>query len=213
VGVTTYSQLFGRRARGRSTKNGGPVGDRIVLRVDSGVDHGASVSRKLADELVRRVVGPDDRLVERDVSLGLPFVDVPWVAAAFGDGDRAALSLSEELIAEAMSADELILVAPVYNLGIPATLKTWIDQVVRVGITFRVTPEGPEGLLPLRKAWIVTNSSGTVIGSPLDFNTNYLRTVLHIVGVTDVTIVAPRERLDPSIPVLDWVDELLAPAG
>jgi FMN-dependent NADH-azoreductase len=188
------------------------MGDRIVLRVDSGVDHGASVSRALADELVRRVVGPDDRLVERDVSRGLPFVDVPWVAAAFGDGDRAALSLSEELIAEAMSADELILVAPVYNLGIPATLKTWIDQVVRVGITFRVTPEGPEGLLPLRKAWIVTNSSGTVIGSPLDFNTNYLRTVLHIVGVSDVTIVAPRERLDPSIPALDWVDELLAPA-
>lgn len=183
--------------------------DRIVLRVDSGVDHPASVSRALADELVRRVVGDGDRLVERDVSRGLPFVDVPWVAAAFGDGDHSALALSEELIAELMSAEELVLVAPVYNLGIPATLKTWIDQVVRVGITFRMTPDGPEGLLNLRRAWIVTNSSGTVIGSPLDFNTAYLRTVLHVVGVHDVHIVAPRERLDPSIEAVEWVDEVV----
>lgn len=184
------------------------MNDRIVLRVDSGVDHGASVSRALADELVRRIVGDGDRLVERDVSRGLPFVDVPWVAAAFGDGDHSALALSEELIAEVMSADELVLVAPVYNLGIPATLKTWIDQVVRVGVTFRLTPDGPEGLLPLRRAWIVTNSSGTAIGSPFDFNTSYLRTVLHVVGVHDVRIVAPRDRLDASVEPVDWIDEV-----
>lgn len=183
------------------------MNERIVLRVDSGVDHGTSVSRALADEVVRRIVADGDRLIERDVSRGLPFVDVPWVAAAFGDGDHAALALSEELIGELMSADELVLVAPVYNLGIPATLKTWIDQVVRVGITFRLTETGPEGLLPLRRAWIVTNSSGTTIGSALDFNTSYLRTVLHIVGVTDVRIVAPRERLDASIDPVEWIDE------
>jgi FMN-dependent NADH-azoreductase len=103
-----------------------------------------------------------------------------------------------------------VLVAPVYNLGIPATLKTWIDQVVRAGITFRFTAEGPEGLLGVERAWIVTNSGGTPIGSPFDFNTPYLRTILAFVGIADVRVIAPTARLDPSLEPAEW---LLEPTG
>jgi FMN-dependent NADH-azoreductase len=167
-----------------------PSGARTILRVDSGVDHGASVSRVLADRLVERLVGAGDVVVHRDVSLGLPFVDRDWHAAVFAGADPSPLALSEELIEELLRADEVVLVAPVYNLGVPAPLKCWIDQVVRVDRTYRVTEKGSVGLLTARRAWIVTASGGTPIGSAVDFNTPYLRTILTFIGIRDVRVIA-----------------------
>jgi FMN-dependent NADH-azoreductase len=180
------------------------VAGRVFLRIDAGVDHGASVSRVLADELMAELVTDDDVVVQRDVSAGLPFVDPDWVAASFFGGDPAALALSDELVNELLAADELVLVAPVYNLGVPAALKAWIDQVVRAGRVFRFTEQGPEGMTSLQRAWIVTCSGGTPIGSPLDFNTSYLRAILGFVGVPEVRVVAPPELLH--VEVVDVVE-------
>ena len=185
-----------------TTEPPAPSACRIILRVDSGVDHGASISRELADRLLERLVGDGDVVVRRDVSAGLPLVDAHWHAAAFAGADPLALALSEELIDELFSADELVLVAPVYNLGIPAALKCWIDQVVRAGRTFRVTPEGVQGLAGLSRAWIVTASGGTSIGSDLDFNTPYLRAILGFIGVRDIRIIAADS-------VRQWGDEAI----
>ena len=55
--------------------------------------------------------------------------------------------MSDVLVEELLSADELVLVAPIYNFGVPAALKAWIDQVVRAGRTFRFTATGPVGLV------------------------------------------------------------------
>lgn len=163
---------------------------RVVLRVDSGADHEASASRRLADELTSRIVGDGDRLVRRHAHEGLPVITGAWVSAQFADGDPAALAMSDALVDELLSADELVLVAPVYNFGIPAAMKAWIDQVVRAGRTFRFTPEGPIGLAgSIRRAWIVSASGATEIGSEFDFNTSYLRTVLQFIGVTDVRAI------------------------
>ena len=172
---------------------------RVILRVDAGVDHGRSVSRALADDLLARIAGADDVLIRRDVSMGIPFVDVPWVSAAFAGGDPIGLEKSDELVNELLSAHELVLVAPMYNLGIPATLKAWIDQVVRGGRTFRFTEAGPQGLTSIERAWIVTCSGGTQIGGPIDHNTPYLRTILGFIGVTDVRVVAPADLLHPDL--------------
>ena len=120
---------------------------RVVLRIDSGADHPGSVSRRLADELLGRIARPGDVLIRRAATEGLPVVTGAWVAASFADGDRSALAMSDELVDELLSADELVLVAPVYNFGIPAAMKAWIDQVVRAGRTFRFTEQGPVGLL------------------------------------------------------------------
>ncbi len=89
----------------------------------------------------------DDVVVRRAAHEGLPIVTGAWVAASFADGDPAELAQSDELVDELLAADELVIVAPVYNFGIPAALKSWIDQVVRAGRTFRFTETGPEGLL------------------------------------------------------------------
>jgi FMN-dependent NADH-azoreductase len=169
-------------------------GGRTLLRVDSGAEHGASVSRSLADELMRRIVGPDDVVVHRAAAEGLPVVTGAWVAASFADGDPTALAFSDELVDELLAADELVLVAPVYNFGVPAAMKAWIDQVVRAGRTFKFTENGPVGLVPAQRAWIVTASGGTPIGSELDFNTTYLRTVLGFIGITDVRIIAAEQQ-------------------
>jgi FMN-dependent NADH-azoreductase len=161
-----------------------------ILRVDSGADHAGSVTRRLADVLIDNLAGPGDRVIERCATDGLPVVTGSWVDAAFADGDRAALKTSDQLVDELLAADELVLVAPVYNFGVPAALKAWVDQVMRAGRTFRFDGGAPVGLVPARRAWIVTASGSTRIGSELDFNTPYLRAVLGFMGVPDVRLVA-----------------------
>ena len=91
------------------------------------------------------------------------------------------------------SATEIVLVAPVYDFGNPAAMKAWVDQVCRAGRTFRFTETGPEGLVHAERAWIVTASGGTVIGSAVDFNTGYLRAILGFLGVHDVRVVAAEQ--------------------
>lgn len=165
-------------------------GGRVVLRIDSGAEHNGSVSRALADELIDRIVGPRDVLVRRAAAEGLPVVTAAWVAASFDGGDHDELTVSDELVDELLAADELVLVAPIYNFGVPAAMKAWIDQVVRAGRTFRFTERGPVGLVTARRAWIVTASRGTAVGGESDFNTTYLRAILEFVGVADVRVVA-----------------------
>ena len=163
---------------------------RTILRVDSGADHAGSVSRALADALVAKLAGPADTVVRRTALEGLPVVTGAWVGAAFADGDRSALAISDLLVDELLAADELVLVAPVYNFGIPAAMKAWIDQVVRAGRTFRFTSEGVVGLVDLARAWVVTASGSTPVGSAYDFNTTYLRAVLGFIGVRQVEVIA-----------------------
>lgn len=167
-----------------------------VLRIDSGANRIGSVSRSLADSLTARLVEDGATVTTREVSGGLPMVDASWVAAVFEGGDPLALVLSDELVAEVLAADSLILVAPMYNFGIPAAMKSWIDQVLRRGRTFRFTAAGSEGLaLNIKKAWIVTATSGVEIGSPQDMLTPYLTAVLRFIGVEDVEVIGAGQSL------------------
>lgn len=168
----------------------GGTGGRTVLRIDSGADHPGSVTRNLAGVLIDRLVEPGDALLQREATQGVLVVTGAWVAASFSDGDPVALATSDALVDELLSADELVLVAPIYNFGIPAAMKAWIDQVVRAGRTFQFTEAGPVGLVPATRAWVVTASAGTQVGSDLDFNTSYLRAILGFIGISDVRVIA-----------------------
>lgn len=173
-----------------------------VLRVDASARSDASVSRRFGDLLLERMKSrdPNVEVVTRDVAEGLPFVTEEWVGANFTDpGDRtesqrSVLSLSDELVSELKAADVLVVGTPIYNFGIPASLKAWIDLIARARETFRYTPDGPVGLLEGKKAFVVVASGGTKVGSSLDFATTYLRHVLGFVGIQDLEIVAA-ERL------------------
>jgi FMN-dependent NADH-azoreductase len=118
----------------------------------------------------------------RDLGDGVPFVDADWIASNF--------TPAEALVAELQAADTLVIGAPIYNFGVPAALKAWIDQVARAGVTFRYSETGPVGLLSGKRAFIVAASGGTEAGGGMDFATGYLRHVLGFLGIADVTLVA-----------------------
>jgi FMN-dependent NADH-azoreductase len=123
-----------------------------ILHIDSsarpglsGQDRHGSHSRRLSERFVRRWAHarPQDRIAYRDVGLAPPsHVDAEWIAAAFSppekrsDEQRARLAESDRLIAELIAADLVVIGAPMYNFGMPAPLKAWVDNIVRVGVTF-----------------------------------------------------------------------------
>jgi FMN-dependent NADH-azoreductase len=130
----------------------------------------------------------------------LPFVDAGWVAANFTDpaardaDKQAALALSDALVREVQAADVLVIGVPIYNFGVPATLKAWFDMIARARLTFHYTEQGPQGLLTGKKAYLLVASGGTPVGGAIDFATPWLKHVLAFVGITDVEVIAA-ERL------------------
>lgn len=176
-----------------------------VLRIDSSARGDQSTTRALTEKLVAKLEADHGSLdiVIRDVSGGLPMVDADWVGANFtdaaerDDAQKNTLALSDTLIAELKAADVVIVGAPIYNFGVPAALKAWIDQIARARVTFKYTENGPVGLLEGKKAYVVSASGGTGIGSDIDFATPYVKHVLGFVGINDVTVIgADRQMAD-----------------
>ena len=137
-----------------------------VLRVDASARTDGSVTRALADRLVETMKA--GTITRRDLAAEpIPQLTEDWVAANFTEpGDRTAeqnarLAQSDALVAELQTADTLVIATPIYNFGVPAALKAWIDMVARAGVTFRYTADGPVGLLAGKKAYIVLASGGT----------------------------------------------------
>ncbi|MFM7350235.1 MAG: FMN-dependent NADH-azoreductase [Erythrobacter sp.] len=97
---------------------------------------------------------------------------------------------ADALIAELQAADTIVIAAPVYNFGPPATLKLWADLVARAGTTFRYTPGGPEGLLKGKKAYLAIASGGTPMGADFDYMSRWLIFFLGFLEITDVELVA-----------------------
>ena len=85
--------------------------------------------------------------------------------------------------------------SPIYNFGVPAVLKAWIDQIARAGVTFKYGENGPEGLLEGKKVIVTIASGGTAIGSDYDFATPYLKFALGFLGITDVTVLGKDDLL------------------
>ncbi|AFJ01419.1 FMN-dependent NADH-azoreductase [Methylophaga frappieri] len=167
-----------------------------LLRVNSSSRYQDSLTRAVTAEVTDLLQKQLNIVVnDRDVAAGLPFVNEAWVNANFTDPDErnssqiAALQESDTLVNELKEADYLIIGAPIYNFNIPASLKAWIDLVARARETFRYTENGPEGLVTVKKAWLVVASGGVPIGSEMDFATGYLRHVLAFLGIDEVSVI------------------------
>jgi FMN-dependent NADH-azoreductase len=170
-----------------------------ILRVDSSARIEGSVGRGLTDKLVAQLHNamPDAHVLSRDVALeSIPHVDPAWVSANTTPAEnrtveqRATLTASDTLIDEVQAADILVIGCPIYNFSVPASLKAWIDQICRAGVTFQYSPQGPIGLLKGKKAYVIVTSGGTEMDGPVDFATGYMRHVLSFIGITDVTVIA-----------------------
>lgn len=168
-----------------------------ILRVDSSGRHDGSQTRLLTDEFVESLsqTVSINEIKVRDVSEGVEFVDHNWIAANFTDeasrtqAQKERLKTSDQLVAELEVADLIVIGVPVYNFGVPAALKAWIDQVARARKTFQYTENGPVGLLRDKKAVIIAASGGTEINSTIDFAVPYLIHVLGFLGIDDVDVI------------------------
>jgi len=157
-----------------------------------------SWSHRLGEELLARLERrhPAAKVVRRDLAANPP----PAIDAAFANAilrrpeewtaaDREALGYSEQVIGELEAADVVVIATPMNNYTVPATLKTWIDHVVRIRRTFVGTPQGKVGLLRDRPTYVVTVAGGYHAGEEAlqpDFLTPYLRAILATIGIHDV---------------------------
>lgn len=171
-----------------------------ILVLNSSAAGADSVTRLLVDDTVAQLrrYHPAAVVVTRDLASD----PVPHLAPDGINGVRspnavtpaeiAARDLSDTLIGELRSADTIVIGAPMYNFGLPSTLKTWFDHVLRAGETFSYSEAGPKGLLEGKKVIVVEARGGFYSEGPaaaVDFQEPYLRHLLGFVGLTDVTFV------------------------
>jgi FMN-dependent NADH-azoreductase len=170
-----------------------------ILIVTSSANGAASVSSRLAEAHASELAAahPGATIVRRDVGAEpIPHLTSATVAAIKGapesEAELGARALSDALVAELADADLVVIASPMYNFGISSTLKSWFDHVLRAGVTFRYTAEGPEGLLKGKKAVLIESRAGLYsegAGMALDGQEPHIRTMLGFMGITDVTVV------------------------
>ena len=167
-----------------------------LLRIDASMRKDGSYSRKLSDRLIDQLhTQQPHTLTSRDLAEGLPHINEAWINANFTNvserspEQHVVLSYSDVLVSELEKADVVVIGLPIYNFGVPAAFKAWIDQVVRAKLTFRYGKTGPEGLLKNKMAYIILSSGGTELGSDIDFVSSYIRHVLGFIGINDVTFI------------------------
>ncbi len=116
-----------------------------VLRIDASARLSGSRTRALANTLEAALTAVDSNaeFTYRDVGRAPPpFISEDWIAAAFTDRSARTpaqvdvLAISDYLIEEVRSAEIIVVASPMYNYGMPAALKAWFDQVIRVNETF-----------------------------------------------------------------------------
>ena len=162
-------------------------------------DH--SISRILSQDFVTawQTQHPDGKVTVRDLAEDhLPYVGVSWISGIFLSVDEhtpemaKALALSDELIAELLSADEILIATPMYNFTVPANLKAWIDLIVRPRVTHSGPPER-KGLVSGKSCKIIIASGGTydegLPAAASDYESGYLKRILGFIGITDVEVV------------------------
>lgn len=169
-----------------------------ILQINSSSRRDGSHSTRLASRVVTRLleVDADATLTVRDFNdTPHPVLDESALQALFTpaaqrtDAQAARVALDDALIDEVKAADVVVIGVPMYNFGVPAALKNWIDAISRAGVTFRYTSEGPRGLLTGKKVYVALTRGGQYRNTPSDTQVPYLRTVFAFLGMTDVHFV------------------------
>jgi FMN-dependent NADH-azoreductase len=172
-----------------------------LLIVESSHNHQGNGSRHIAGIIEKRLREkyPEATLVRRDFAASpLPHLEAATVQAFFmppdsqSDIQKAAVKLSNELSAELLASDVLLLSMPMWNFNIPSSVKSWIDHVVRSGVTFNYTQAGVQGFAGKTRAIVVMASGALFSDGPMsawDYMTPYVTHILNFIGIKDIQIV------------------------
>ena len=166
-----------------------------LLRLNCSSRISGSHSRELADYFEKKwkITNPDGIVICRDlVNEQLPHIQNDTIEGFYTPDEystpeiKEATALSDKLIAELKSVDEILINSPLYNLNVPSNLKAYLDQIVRIGQTFNINENGYYGLLKNKRAYLITAKGGVYKGTPMeqyDFQEPYLRAILGHMGI------------------------------
>ena len=168
-----------------------------IYQIDSSARKKGSTSRALAKKILNKIKKKGDEVIYRDLDDEMLFVTgLTESGMKIDEKDQTEhhkkmFELSDKLVSELKESDIIIISAPIYNYGPPATLKAWSDLVARIGETFRFKPDGRrEGLLKNKRAYLVITSGGTKLNSKEDFLTPWLKFILNFFGIDKVDIIS-----------------------
>ena len=187
-----------------------------IYQIDSSARKEGSTSRALAKKLLDKIKKPEDEVTYRDLDDEMVFVSgltesgMKIEKKDQTEHHKKMFELSDTLVKELKDSDIIIISAPIYNYGPPATLKAWSDLAARVGETFRFKPNGRrEGLLKDKKAYLVITSGGTKLNSNEDFLTPWLKFILNFFGIEKIDIIcADQMALDYEKSIKDAEDQI-----
>ena len=167
-----------------------------IYQIDSSARKEGSSSRALAKKLLDKIKKPNDKIIYRDLDDEMVFVSGLTESGMKIDKKdqtehhKKMFELSDKLVKELKESDVIIISAPIYNYGPPATLKAWSDLAARVGETFKFRSDGRrEGLLKNKRAYLVITSGGTKLNSKEDFLTPWLKFILKFFGIEKIDII------------------------
>ena len=168
-----------------------------IYQIDSSARKEGATSRALAKKLLDKIKKPEDEVIYRDLDDEMVFVSgltesgMKIEKKDQTEHHKKMFELSDKLVKEIKESDIIIISAPIYNYGPPATLKAWSDLVARIGETFKFKENGRrEGLLRNKKAYLVITSGGTKLNSKEDFLTPWLKFILNFFGIEKVDIIS-----------------------
>lgn len=170
---------------------------KTVLAIFSSLNGEQGNSSKLANEYLATLEKNHDVTVKRvDLSkLDLPHLSSDemqsWMTPADErtDAQQALAKRSDDIVKAVKQADELVLAVPMYNFGVPSSLKAYFDRIARAGITFKYTENGPVGLLENKSATVFAARGGVYAGTDFDTQSPFLQHFLGFVGISDVKFV------------------------
>lgn len=170
-----------------------------ILHIDSSLKGNTSTSSKIATKLIEKLDvenAQQQKITYRDLNIS----QVPHLSDAIFNAfhtpesertieQQAAAAVSDELIDEVNGSDILIIAVPMYNFGVPSTLKAWIDHIARAGKTFTYTAKGPKPLLKMPKTYVIATRGGLYANTPADTQAPWIEQVLKFVGVPEVEFI------------------------
>ena len=169
-----------------------------LLRINSSITGDNSVSRSLAANLADALAAQGAiEIVDRDLAATpVPHLDGARLGALGTPAQErtaeqaAVVAFADELIAEVLAADVLLIALPMYNFTVPSVLKAWVDHIARAGVTFKYTDTGPVGLLEGKKAYLVSALGGKHEAGKTDFMRPYMRVIMNFIGISDVEFIS-----------------------
>ena len=168
-----------------------------IYQIDSSARKEGSTSRALANKVLKKIKKPGDEVIYRDLNDEMVFVTGLTESGMNieqkdqNEIHKKMFKLSDQLVKELKESDIIIISAPIYKYGPPATLKAWSDLAARVKSTFKYSQEGKQiGLLESKKVYLVITSGGTRVGSKDDYLTPWLKHVLNFFGIKNIQMIS-----------------------